>query len=26
VFPSEMIDELPCLQGKIPDHGSADVS
>jgi Type I phosphodiesterase / nucleotide pyrophosphatase len=26
VYPSEMIDELPCLQGKIPDHGSRDVS
>jgi hypothetical protein len=23
VYPSNMIDELPCLEGKIPDHGSA---
>jgi Type I phosphodiesterase / nucleotide pyrophosphatase len=21
-YPSEMLDDLPCLQGKIPDHGS----
>ena len=26
VFPSEMIDGLPCLEGKIPDHGSKDVA
>jgi len=24
VYPSEMIEDLPCLQGKIPDHGSKD--
>ncbi|MDH5312496.1 MAG: alkaline phosphatase family protein [Actinomycetota bacterium] len=23
-FPSEMLDDLPCLQGKLPDHGSKD--
>jgi hypothetical protein len=21
-FPSEMLDTLPCLAGKLPDHGS----
>jgi Type I phosphodiesterase / nucleotide pyrophosphatase len=24
VYPSEMIDELPCLRGELPDHGSKD--
>lgn len=24
VYPSEMIEDLPCLEGKIPDHGSKD--
>ena len=23
-FPSEMLDSLPCLQGRLPDHGSKD--
>jgi hypothetical protein len=23
-FPSEMVEDLPCLQGKLPDHGSKD--
>ena len=26
VYPSSMIEDLPCLQGKIPDHGSKDAS
>jgi len=26
VFPSEMIDSLPCLAGKLPDHGSKDAA
>ncbi|CAN5734315.1 hypothetical protein BH18ACT17_BH18ACT17_14980 [soil metagenome] len=26
VFPSSMIDDLPCLEGKLPDHGSAEAS
>ena len=25
-FPSEMLEELPCLQGELPDHGSKDAS
>jgi hypothetical protein len=25
-FPSEMLDDLPCLQGKLPDHGSKDAA
>ena len=25
-YPSEMIDELPCLEGMIPDHGSKDTT
>ncbi|MET0800636.1 MAG: alkaline phosphatase family protein [Actinomycetota bacterium] len=24
VYPSTMLDDLPCLEGKIPDHGSKD--
>ena len=24
VYPSAMLDHLPCLQGMIPDHGSKD--
>ncbi|MGH2540035.1 MAG: alkaline phosphatase family protein, partial [Actinomycetota bacterium] len=24
VYPSDMIDDLPCLEGEIPDHGSKD--
>ncbi len=26
VYPSSMIDDLPCLEGKLPDHGSAETS
>ena len=26
VYPSSMIDDLPCLEGKLPDHGSAEAS
>jgi hypothetical protein len=25
-FPSEMLEDLPCLQGKLPDHGSKDTA
>ncbi|HVF09071.1 MAG TPA: hypothetical protein VNC60_10880, partial [Actinomycetota bacterium] len=25
-YPSEMIDQLPCLEGRIPDHGSKDAA
>ena len=25
-FPSEMLDTLPCLAGKLPDHGSKDAA
>ncbi len=25
-FPSEMVEDLPCLQGKLPDHGSKDLA
>jgi hypothetical protein len=25
VYPSGMLEDLPCLQGKIPDHGSKDL-
>jgi hypothetical protein len=23
-FPSEMLEDLPCVQGSLPDHGSKD--
>jgi hypothetical protein len=26
VFPSDMLEELPCLEGKLPDHGSKDTT
>jgi hypothetical protein len=26
VFPSEMLEGLPCLEGKLPDHGSKDAT
>jgi hypothetical protein len=25
-FPSEMLEDLPCLQGELPDHGSKDTA
>jgi len=25
-FPSDMLEELPCLEGKLPDHGSKDTA
>ncbi len=25
-FPSDMLEELPCLEGKLPDHGSKDAA